>query len=229
MRLLVTLAFFFSVSGSLTPAQFFGESFTDAVSFYRNNRSYYEHFFRSYGLDANLAAAVVFPETVRYNRFCDFVETTALEVAYVSGGKSLSDFSIGRFQMKPSFVEELERRVASNPASLAKYQEIIDYEGCTNPSEIRKSRLMRLRQFRWQMVYLACFISVANIQYAKELQTQPNEALLILSSAYNLGLSADFTALVRVANTKSFPYGNPHEGRFSYYDVANFFYHNYTL
>ena len=229
MRLLIISIFICLSGGTLNPAQYFGDSFSESVNFYRKNRTYYSQFFHSFGVDPNMAAAVVFPETIRYNRFRDFLETSALEIAYVKGGKSVSDFSIGRFQMKPSFVEELEEVVAADITRHAKYAEIIAYEGCSTLADIRKARVMRLKQFRWQVLYLACFVTIATTRYANEIQAKPEETLLILSSAYNLGLSSDYGALVSVSRRKSFPYGNQYDGRFSYYDVANFFYHNYTF
>lgn len=229
MRLLLISFILFCGSGSLNPAEYFGESFSEAVTFYKTNHSYYQQFFRSFGVDPKLAAAVVFPETIRYSRFRDFFETTALELAYVNGGKEASDFSIGRFQMKPSFVEGLEQAVAGDTIRYAQFAEIVAYDDCTTERATRKTRVARLQQFRWQVLYLACFVTIATNRFSDQIKANRCETLRILSSAYNLGLNARYADLLRVSQVKSFPYGNPLNGRFSYYDVANYFYQYYTL
>ena len=49
--------------------------------------------------------AIFFPELIRYSFIRDLLETTALEYLYIENGKNYADFSIGRMQMKPSFIE----------------------------------------------------------------------------------------------------------------------------
>ena len=66
--------------------------------------------FPEFGIRTELAVAVVFPELVRYSALMDFMETTAVKALYQQKGVKGADFSIGRFQMKPSFVEDLERQ-----------------------------------------------------------------------------------------------------------------------
>ena len=67
--------------------------------------------------------AIAFPEIIRYNAFSDLIEITSNRILYINGGKTASDFSIGLFQMKPSFVEDLENYVA-NSEKLEKYKNI---------------------------------------------------------------------------------------------------------
>ena len=66
--------------------------------------------FPEFGIRTELAVAVVFPELVRYSALMDFMETTAVKALYQQKGVKGADFSIGRFQMKPSFVADLERQ-----------------------------------------------------------------------------------------------------------------------
>ena len=58
--------------------------------------------------------AIAFPEILRYNAFSDLIETTSNRLLYINGGRTASDFSIGLFQMRPSFVEDLENYVAKS-------------------------------------------------------------------------------------------------------------------
>lgn len=226
MKVLICILITFFAGGDLTPKDFFGESYIEAVSFVKKNEEYLKNYLKPLGIDPNIAIAVVFPEIIRYNRFRDFIETSTLELAYVSGGKDVADFSIGHFQMKPSFVEVIENEVLKNKHYQSLFSDVITYKANATVYEVRQERISRLKQFRWQVRYLACFITIAKDRFNEEIAKNPNELLLILSSAYNLGLLANYSDLVRISKLKTFPYGTHSLGRFSYYDVANFYYQN---
>lgn len=212
----------------MSPAEYFGSSYTEAVEFCHSNRNEFLVLQKQYNLDPKIASAVVLPELVRYSRFFDFMETTTLELAYVKGGSSVSDFSIGRFQMKPSFVEMLETELRGNPQLMLEFNELVDYPPSIDDKEVRRIRLSRLKDQQWQFKYLACFISLAQIRFTTIIDQQPNKKLLILSSAYNLGLSASYEDLLRISKTKTLPFGNVYTGRFSYFEVANHYYLNHS-
>ncbi|HMR44504.1 MAG TPA: hypothetical protein PKC40_11755, partial [Saprospiraceae bacterium] len=72
--------------------------------------------------------AVVFPEMIRYNLVKDFFETSALELIYANLGSREVDFSIGIFQMKPSFIEKLEDIIIQNPAVFSEYLFVAKYD-----------------------------------------------------------------------------------------------------
>lgn len=215
------------VASNLSPEEYFGESYQEALVFYKRNSSNFNSFFSNWNINADLAIAVVFPEIIRYNRFRDFAETTALELAYVKGGKEIADFSIGRFQMKPSFVEMLEEELLRTEELKGKFNLICVYPSSFGELEKRSERIVRLKQQKWQQLYLACFISLTENRFKKEIEANTADKLLILSSAYNLGLKATYLDLVRISKQKTFPYGSLSVGRFSYFDVANYFYQNH--
>lgn len=207
-----------------TPPQYFGDSYVEAIDYCRNQSKSINTIFLSFGISSEEAMSVVFPEIIRYNRFRDFAETYALELAYVQGGREFADFSIGRFQMKPSFVEDLERELSCDTGLLHQFKQIISYSLDLSLQDIRRERISRLKQFSWQLQYLACFIRLAEKRFASDLKVKSGERLLILSSAYNMGLNSNYKDLKMLSETKSFPYGRSLMGRFSYYDVANYFY-----
>ena len=64
--------------------------------------------------EATELAAILFPELIRYSVYKDFFETQALELLYIDYGKKTADFSIGRFQMKPSFAEAVEAYILAH-------------------------------------------------------------------------------------------------------------------
>lgn len=227
---IATLLFSSSINANaLSPEEYFGESYHESVAFYKKNLVHFKQYFNAFGINSDLAISVVFPEIIRYNRFRDFAETTALELAYVTGGSTVADFSIGRFQMKPSFIENLEAEIEKSSQLKLKFAKIVTYKANCTELERRKDRVARLKQSHWQSLYLACFITIANERFKREINSNPSEQLMILSSAYNLGLTASYPDLAKVSQQKTFPYGSLSMGRFSYFDVANYFYQNQTL
>ena len=59
--------------------------------------------------EVKLAFAIVAPEASQYNRLTDYFEVRAVRSGYPS--KGAPNYSIGIFQMKPSFAENLEKEV----------------------------------------------------------------------------------------------------------------------
>jgi hypothetical protein len=225
----IIFAVFFIISSfqitaqELNPKEYFGDSYTEAVSYCQSQKQTINSLFIQYGISPEEAISIVFPEIIRYNRFSDFAETAALEVAYVQAGKNVADFSIGHFQMKPSFVESIERELLNYKDLLQKFKEVIVYVPNRSNEFIRSERIERLKQEAWQLKYLACFIRLAEKRFAKELSNKPQERLMILSSAYNKGLNSNYEELKILSEKKTFPYGKSITGRFSYFDVANYF------
>jgi hypothetical protein len=227
LAVLLCFITFETSADELTPVQYFGDSYTEAAKFCNGNRANIESVISTYNILTDEAIAIVFPEVIRYNRFSDFAETTALELAYVQGGKAYADFSIGRFQIKPSFVEMLEAQLLLNKDLLQLFNEVVNYSPNLSHKDICAERIKRLKQFDWQLKYLACFIKLAEVKYCQELTDKPMERLLILSSAYNRGLNSTYEELKLLSEKKTFPYGTSTASHFSYFDVANYFFiHN---
>lgn len=213
--------------GQVSPEEYFGDSYSEAISYIKNHKQTFKKIGKEFSVDPATISAIIFPELIRYSRFRDFAETTALELLYIKYGKGTADFSIGRFQIKPSFVEDMEIFVESD-STLKKLLLTTTNYNTTDSLEIRKERLSRLKDEKWQFIYLASFIKIAQKVYAKHLEESKLNSLMILSSAYNRGINASYDELIILANTKTFPYGNLSFGRYSYYDVANHYYTNYS-
>ncbi|MHC1704265.1 MAG: hypothetical protein AB9846_10190 [Tenuifilaceae bacterium] len=212
------------ISQDLNPKEYFGDSYNEAVNYVQSQKQIFNSLFLRFGISSKEAISIVFPEIIRYNRFRDFAETTALEVIYVQRGKDVADFSIGHFQMKPSFVEMLEKELLLHDDLLQQFQIIVKFPSTNSESEIRYERLERLKQKDWQLQYLACFIRLAEKRFSKELIEKPQDRLLILSSAYNKGLNSNYNELKTLSEKKTFPFGSTINGRFSYFDVSNYFF-----
>ena len=211
-----------------TPPEYFGSSWDDAITFCIQNKNQFAQSFSKYSIEPDIAFAVVFPEIVRYNRYRDFIETSVLEYAYKRGGKEYADFSIGPFQMKPSFIEMLEDILNHSDTVLkAKYPEVIRYDQ-HNPNLIREERLTRLQNLDWQLTYLSCFLDIAIKKYSLDTSKDPLSSIIIISSAYNHGFEEDINKLVALSKLKTFPYGKYAPGRFSYSDISIYFYKYHT-
>ncbi|MBS4012139.1 MAG: hypothetical protein KGZ97_00055 [Bacteroidetes bacterium] len=227
---IIILLSVFSLSFStdyISPEDFFGDSYTEALKYIEKNKKVLKTTFLKYDIEADIAISIVFPELIRYSRFRDFAETTALEVAYVVGGKSNADFSIGRFQMKPSFVEMLEEELMCETLLLIEFKEVAEYPENFTQAQIRRERLNRLMKQDWQLQYLCCFIKLAEAKYSDCIEKNPDDKLLILSSAYNAGLNASYEYLFKISETKTYPYGMLFPNRYSYFEVSQYYFDNH--
>ncbi len=201
------------------PENYFGESFAEALAMSRSFSPLIEAAGKSYALPSAWMSAVVFPELIRYNRFRDLAETTVVEQAYVRFGKSVADFSIGPFQMKPSFVEGLEEEIKSHPNDLRSFGFITRYLALDS-TNIRRERVRRLKDIRWQIHYLACFTTIASKLPAISSAAPDVRRLARLAAAYNGGLKLPPGTLDRLIQQRTFPYGDKMPTGFSYSDVA---------
>lgn len=114
-----------------------------------------------YEVPCGIAEAVIFPELIRYGLFQDKVETGAVKALYISKGAGGCDFSIGRFQMKPSFAEELEKRWMRS--GMARRYGL--YFDTKDNETARRIRISRLEKEEWQCIYLAVFLKMLYLDY----------------------------------------------------------------
>ena len=210
------------------PEKHFGESYSAAVRMYQKMEPIIQAEARKNNLSPELMGAIIFPELIRYNRFRDLMETTALENIYVRFGKEKADFSIGPFQMKPSFVEMLEQRIKSDPAIAKSFAHLTVYPA-QKPESIRRLRVERISDSIWQTAYLAAFVTIAQHDYSIGSDTNEHQSLLLLATAYNRGIGTPQEELEQLAQRKTFPYGRNMITGFSYYDVARHFHDNRSL
>jgi len=107
---IVVLCYFFCVgllpSLAQSPKIYFGNKYLEVLDFVQINKQRWIDGFGS--KDAAKMIAIVFPEMLRYNENLEEIETQLLKSLYVRFGNRYADFSIGYFQMKPSFAEKIE-------------------------------------------------------------------------------------------------------------------------
>lgn len=204
----------------------FGEDYRTAVEFNETHSKEIIDTCRKHKTNYNYVKAIIFPELIRYSSFRDFLETEALEWLYESGGSKSADFSIGHFQMKPSFVERLEEYVSSVESLSKEYGFITMYDG---GSSVRKQRIARMKELSWQLSYLSCFADVMQHRFGKIKSPSEEMTLKFLSSGYNTGFFKSPEKILSNITSIQFPYGYKYkEGNSCSYALLSWdYYHHY--
>jgi hypothetical protein len=205
-------------------AVIFGEKYAEAEQFLRQN-AWIDGALRLPPDETRIALAVVFPEIIRFSALEDAIQVRSLKVLYVQYGRAYMNFSVGRFQMKPSFVENLE----------SDYQLLFSAEERSvvgipafdrgDTSELREKRVLRLDDLIWQVRYLRLFMLVMKKRYGRVAFAGVEDRLRFYATAFNAGYASGEKALRRMMNERRF-----HTALFfpkktyNYADVAMFFF-----
>lgn len=226
LRIILTfyISLFVGTLKAQTPPQWFDSQWSDAIAQCQRNKKIFSEHLSGTPIPVAESVSVVFPEMLRYVLWKDLFETAALELLYVRYGTSKVDFSIGWFQMKPSFAEKLEREIYESTDLVMHYSDLVKYSVPHNDSvAIRSERIKRLKQLSWQLRYLNAFIALALTRYPVE-NLEPAERVKILAAAYNRGLVQSVEELNSFNKLKTFPYGPQRSNPFGYAQVAEYFY-----
>ena len=178
----------------------FGDDWTSAVQYVHEQHAAWKPLFEAFGVDARLAEAIVFPELIRYSMWQDEIERAAVNGLYVTKGREGANFSIGRFQMKPSFAEEVEQ--AWNRSSLSKeYGFVFNLQ---SNNEARRSRIRRLSTMEGQCRYLAIFIRLLQQRHPQLSQQPTKDQVRFLATAYNRSLTASYEQIRKMQRERHF-------------------------
>ena len=161
-------------------------------------------------------SSVVFPELLRYSEFRNELESLMNECLAFASEES-NGFSIGLFQMKPSFAAKVEALLCENPELKGKYASI-DFGGDLSSFDSRVKRIKRLNNFDLQVEYLKAFADYEIKALSLENETF-TKRLCFLATAYNYGIQTDRSFLEPVFDWQTFPSGNRHL-YFSYKDLC---------
>jgi hypothetical protein len=167
-------------------ARIYGRDFAAALDF-SDHHPAADDVFRAWEIPPAFAWAIVFPELIRYSALADVIESANLKVLYVEFGRGYGDFSVGHFQMKPSFAETLEgdfRRLADARDRGRLAETPFDR---ADTVEARRARSRRLTDVAGQAVYLAMFVKVLDKIYAGETWDGLEAKLRFYATAYNAG------------------------------------------
>jgi hypothetical protein len=204
----------------------FGEDWKKAEAFEKENRSWIEPILNKNHISYPEAISIIFPELIRYSALRDKMEISVLKTLYVNLGEEYADFSIGVFQMKPSFAETIRHEstvylgrragiVFKNPSD---YSDIKDF---------RKSIISDLEDPEGQVAYLISFIRICdkkfNLYRLKELSR-----IKFLATAYNFSIDKTALQIAAMADKKFFSTKLLKTENYSYADVSVFWYNQYA-
>ncbi len=206
----------------------FAEDYKNALTYIQKNNLSFKKMALIYQHSPELLTTIVFPELMRYSLISDVLETSTLEYVYITHGSTAADFSIGHFQMKPSFIEQLEQEIKNSDSLKKEYANVITYK-TTDERATRKERLQRLTSLQWQLIYLNSFVSVVEEKCKHVSFENTEDSLRFYAAAYNSGFTKPPSQIKKAAAYCFFPYGNTYRGKqYAYTDVA-LYYHSHVF
>ncbi|MDX1903340.1 MAG: hypothetical protein SFU27_04205 [Thermonemataceae bacterium] len=202
---------FFSLAASAQEniRSYFGEKYKVALVFVKKNKSFFDKKFSS--KEVAIAVSVVFPEILRYNTFSNDAEVHLLRALYIRWGATYANFSVGNFQMKPSFAESIDFQKGKSKPQTEKEREEV---------------LKRLLSMEGQIQYLRDFWDIMFKKYPELSKLKPEAQVVFLASAYNYGFLAPKKDIENWATQKAFPDGKKAKIRFSYAEISKDFFTN---
>ena len=208
---------------------YFGEDYDIAL---KNAKKYYpqiKKIAKELDTDEKIILSIIFPELIRYSLFKDLFETSAVEFIYINKGAKFSDFSIGLFQIRTSFVEKMEIYISENPELQEKLNFILLSDKLTS-KEKRKTRVKRLKTITWQIKYVNCFYHIAYYKFPNLRNKNKSEQIFFLAAAYNYGFNCSEKEISDWSKVNAFPNGSDYSFKqYSYSFIALNFYQNYLL
>jgi hypothetical protein len=202
--------------------EIFGEDWRNAETWLSENDSWIKPVLDKYDLDYFETVAVVFPELVRYSSIMDRMETALLKTLYVNAGKDYANFSIGRFQVKPSFAESVGAK-AKNMLS-HRYSSIVrDSSAYRDISDYRSDIVQDLENSRTELNYLIVFMKICSRRFNIS-RMEAVERVRFLSAAYNGGFFKPEKDIRQMEERKFFGTGLIKKELYSYSDISVYWY-----
>ncbi len=174
-----------------------GNKYYDAVDFLVRSPWMYDTLY-SQNIRPDIAFAVIIPGLIRYSALRDLVETGAMRTMYIQSGRKYSHYSVGRFQMKPSFAELVERNYVR--LKLGKEKFLI-----SNTTKARSERARRLESDEWQVRYLAMFFRIMDKRYAHIKWKNDEDKARFYATAFDVGFNRDERTIRRMMTTSRTP------------------------
>jgi hypothetical protein len=210
------------IAQSLSYPEIFGSDWQKATEFIEENDPWIKAALEKYNIPYPEAIAVVFPELVRYSALRDKMEISVLKALYCNLGDEYADFSIGVFQVKPSFAERIRAE-----ASFRSRGKLFEKKGfSTGTYAYRKSIVDELEDPKSELNYIIAFLKICNKRFPLKWEDDTMK-IKFLATAYNTGFWKTEEEIKAMAdkkfyNTKLFKTDN-----YSYADVSLFWYHQY--
>lgn len=196
-----------------------GDKYYDALEYLEKNTWIYDTLVKS-NISPELAFAIVFPSLTRYTALKDIMETSAMRTLYVQSGRKYSKYAVGRFQMKPSFAELVERNV--NKYKLGDYK----FKMQNNP-KARSERARRLDSPQWQVQYLILYTRIMDKRFSHLKWKTPSDKVRFYATAYNIGFNKNERTIKYLMSRRSLlRTSKDAKSKLRYGDVAVWFFEN---
>lgn len=169
--------------------------------------------------------AIIFPELMRYRFLQNLLETKALELSYVQMGTKEVDFSIGHFQMRVSFVEQLEESICKSKHLSKKYENLVTYEA-NSEKELRQIRVGRIKNFSSQIRLSLAFYDLLEEKFSVIVFQNEEEKIRFYATCYNAGFDKSIYEIEQYLTKRSFPYGAKYDMNYQF-NYADFSMHYY--
>ncbi len=195
----------------------FGSDWEKAEEFIRDNEPWMKQISEKYNVSYKLSLAVVFPELVRYSALRDRMEQTLLKTLYISLGDEYADFSVGRFQMKPSFAEAINENAHLLKGRLGKF--FPDQEKYKPAWKYRSAVVKYLENTQSQYLYLIAFMKICAKNFDLGVMNE-EEKVKFLSTAYNFSFQKSFAEVNSMIDRKFFTTKLVTSEYYSYSDIS---------
>ena len=174
---------------------------SEAISFIKDNKTIIQQSLKALSSDEQLIAlSIVAPEISQFSSVFDLVEFRTLYILYLNTGQS--DFSVGYFQMKPSYIETLEKQIKQSKYLHHKYKDVIPTGSDRNK---REYRLKQLSSLSGQLKYLEMFIEIVRHKTSSLHFNDTEEKIRFWATLYNSGLDLKQSDVSRLQKLKLFP------------------------
>lgn len=172
-----------------------GNKYFDAIDYLQKNIWIIDTM-KNEGVSPDIALSVVIPSMLRYSGLRDIVETGAMRTLYIQSGRKYSHYSVGRFQMKPSFAEMVERTYMRQKLGDVKFV-------VNNSLKARAERAKRLESKEWQVQYLIMFYKIMEKRYAHIEWRNKEDKARFYATAYDVGFNRDERTIRRMMSSKT--------------------------
>lgn len=206
-------------------SKIFSRDYSKAIQFLVDEEKSMNQVISSYRLKPKEVKAIVFPELIRYNSLRDRLETFTLESLYIKQGKTYANFSIGRFQIKPSFAENIEIDFLQTfgESELKNFLKMRTGDTIQNINS-RDARLKRIKDNRIQLIYVCLFFKLMEQKYPA--WRTDEEKIKFFASAYNSDYRKSTAEIKSFISKKYFHTGFVASTKYSYADVAWYYFQN---
>ena len=200
----------------------FGDNWEDATTWVEENKVWMVPELKEFNIDYSTAISIIFPELVRYSSLRDKMEITLCKSLYIYKGSRYADFSIGIFQMKPSFAELIrdEAFIVMGIKSKKLFKDKHEYEDMTT---YRADIIKDMENPQTQLNYLIAFYKICEANF--KLKKMDKDYLIkFLATAYNYGFTKEQADIDSIIDKKFFNTVPFREKNYSYGDVSLFWY-----